>query len=64
MRTESIRDSWRNLSEIHAAPNWLWSALVRQMVESGWTVQVTRDKVGAFKDVADSPAFPPCFSPD
>ena len=25
----------RNLSEIHAAPNWLWSALVKQMIESG-----------------------------
>ena len=25
----------RNLAEIHAAPNWLWSALVKQMVESG-----------------------------
>ena len=24
-----------HLSEIHAAPNWLWSALVKQMVESG-----------------------------
>ncbi len=22
------RDSWRNLAEIHAAPQWLWSALV------------------------------------
>ena len=42
-----------HLSEIHAAPNWLWSALVKQMIESGWTVQVTRDKVGAFKEVAD-----------
>jgi hypothetical protein len=43
----------RNLAEIHAAPHWLWVALVKQMIESGWTVQVTRDKVGAFKEVAD-----------
>ena len=27
---EVIRDSWRNLAEIHAAPQWLWSALVQQ----------------------------------
>ena len=52
-----VRDSWRNLAEIHVAPQWLWSALVKQMVESGWTVQVTRDKVGAFKDVGDVPAW-------
>ena len=25
----------RNLAEIHAAPQWLWTALVKQMVESG-----------------------------
>ncbi len=50
---EDARECWRNLAEIHAAPNWLWPALVRQMIESGWTVQVTRDKVGAFKEVAD-----------
>ena len=39
VRHEDVKDSWRNLAEIHAAPNWLWSALVKQMVESGWTVQ-------------------------
>lgn len=38
-----------HLAEIHAAPHWLWVALVKQMIESGWTVQVTRDKVGAFR---------------
>ena len=47
----------RNLAEIHAAPNWLWSALVKQMIESGWTVQITRDKVGAFKEVSDPPSW-------
>ena len=52
IRHDGLRDSWSQLSVIHAAPNWLWSALVKQMVESGWTVQVTRDKVGAFKEVA------------
>lgn len=25
---EDARDSWRNLAEIHAAPQWLWKALV------------------------------------
>ena len=49
-----------HISEIHASPQWLWSALVKQMVESGWTVQVTRDKVGAFKEVADPPGRSGC----
>lgn len=30
---ESIKDNWRCLDEIHAAPNWLWSALVFSTVE-------------------------------
>ena len=51
------RDSWRNLAEIHAAPQWLWSALVKAMLEAGWTVATTRDKVGAFKDAAEPPAW-------
>ncbi len=43
----TIRDSWRNLAEIHAAPEWLWAALVGRMVEGGWTVAVTRERVAA-----------------
>lgn len=30
---ESLRDSWRNLAEIHAAPEWLWAGLVKAMIE-------------------------------
>ena len=30
------QDNWRNLAEIHAAPNWLWSALVKEMLEQSW----------------------------
>lgn len=47
----TVADSWRNLAEIHAAPEWLWGALVKQMIESGWTVQVTRDRVKQYKEV-------------
>ena len=39
IRHETIKDCWSQLATIHAAPQWLWSALVKQMVESGWTVQ-------------------------
>ena len=33
VRHADIADSWRNLAEIHAAPQWLWPALVAQMIE-------------------------------
>lgn len=48
---ETFLDSWRNLAEIHAAPKWLWSAMVEKMIEDGWTVQTTREKVGKVKDI-------------
>ena len=28
------QDNWRNLAEIHAAPNWLWKALVAEMLDT------------------------------
>ena len=31
---EDARDNWRNLAEIHAAPHWLWSALVKEMLDT------------------------------
>ena len=31
--TDKASDNWRNLAEIHAAPNWLWKALVAEMLE-------------------------------
>ena len=34
MRHEDIRDNWRNLAEIHAAPHWLWKALVAEMLDT------------------------------
>ena len=30
---KDAQDNWRNLAEIHAAPNWLWKALVAEMLE-------------------------------
>ena len=31
---ENAQDNWRNLAEIHAAPNWLWKALVAEMLDT------------------------------
>ena len=46
---ELVRDSWSQLAEIHAAPQWLWTALVQQMIADSWTVATTREKVSAFR---------------
>jgi hypothetical protein len=39
-------DKTRHLSEIHAAPRWLWPALVAGLVEDGWTVEDARRGAG------------------
>ena len=31
---DKASDNWRNLAEIHAAPNWLWKALVAEMLDT------------------------------
>ena len=45
VQNADLRDSWRNLAEIHAAPEWLWSGLVKAMVDGGWTVATTRAEI-------------------
>ncbi|UHC14453.1 hypothetical protein LRS73_18060 [Methylobacterium currus] len=42
---------------IHAAPRWLWPALVERLVTEGLTVEVTRKLVADLKDVAAPPAW-------
>lgn len=59
VRLDDLRDSWRCLAEIHAAPRWAWAALASVSVERSWTVEQTRKHVSAFKDApeADSTLF-------
>ena len=45
VRLGDLRDSWRNLAEIHAAPEWLWAGLVTAMIEGGWTVATTHAEI-------------------
>ncbi len=40
--TDVGHDRFAELVEIHAAPEWLWSALVAAMVKGGWSVEQTR----------------------
>ena len=65
-------DRPRHLAEVHAAPQWLWPALVHAMVgapatESSkeikpWTVEQTRATVARFKDAPEK--LPEWFSDD
>jgi hypothetical protein len=48
-------DKFYQLVEIHAAPEWLWSALVAAMVEGKWTVELTRKQVARFKGAPEPP---------
>ena len=55
--TSAAKEGWRNLAEIHAAPEWLWPALVARMVEGAWTVATTREHVAAVKSAGEPPPW-------
>jgi hypothetical protein len=40
-------DDYRTLTEIHAAPSWLWMALVTAASTDDWTVERVRKAVAA-----------------
>jgi hypothetical protein len=46
-RNLSDLDGWTRLAEIHAAPEWLWPAMVAQMIEGEWTASPWGDKEAA-----------------
>lgn len=48
---------WQCLVAIHAAPGWLWSALVSKMVADGLTVEATRKMVAEVKDAPEPPQW-------
>jgi len=47
----------RQLHEIHAAPSWLWPALVQRMTQDGMTVDATRKMVAGIKDAPNPPQW-------
>jgi ParB/RepB/Spo0J family partition protein len=48
---------FRHLTEIHAAPRWLWPALVENLVSEDLTVAETREAVSSLKDFPEPPAW-------
>lgn len=52
-----LSDYFRHLTEIHAAPAWLWPALVASLVEDGGTVEAVRRDVAKLKDAPTPPEW-------
>ncbi len=50
--TAGLQERWSQLTEIHAAPSWSWSALVEKLLEEEWTVEGTRKQVARFSQAA------------
>jgi protein gp37/ParB-like chromosome segregation protein Spo0J len=48
-----VSDRFSQLFVIHAAPSWLWPALVEAMAKDGWTVEATRKHVAELKGLPD-----------
>lgn len=57
VETSEIVEKHRHLAEIHAAPRWLWPALVERLVTEGLTVEATRKVVADLKDVEAPPSW-------
>lgn len=49
-------ENYSQLVAVHAAPRWLWGALVAALVAGGWSVEQTRRRVAEVKGV-DAPAY-------
>ena len=61
-RVASVTDigdetKWSQLVEIHAAPSWLWPALVSAVTGGGLTVEQTRSSVKAVAGASEPPAW-------
>lgn len=56
--TVSLAPYWSALSEIHAAPEWLWQAVVGKMLDDkGWTVEAARKAIVQLKDMPEPPKW-------
>lgn len=52
-----ISSHYKSFVEIHAAPSWLWPALVQRMTQDGMTVDATRKMVAGIKDAPNPPQW-------
>lgn len=54
---DATSDDFRHLAEIHAAPRWLWSALVAALIDKEWSVDSTRNAVKKVSGADEPPAW-------
>jgi hypothetical protein len=54
---EQLARRWQHLAAVHAAPRWLWPALVAGLLEDGWTVEDARKNAQKFKGVEAPPEW-------
>ena len=52
-----LQPCWRPVAEIHAAPQWLWSALVTKLLAEAWTVEKTREHVKRIQKLEAPPEW-------
>src|SRR5262249_254679 len=52
-----FHDVWRALDAIHPAPQWLWAALVKELLKETWTVEETRSRIKPFAKLEPPPAW-------
>lgn len=57
---ERLAEKVHHLREIHAAPFWLWPAMVAKLVVDGLTVEATRRIVERFKKLVPPPDWCDC----
>ena len=50
-----LKDHAKHLAEIHAAPRWLWPALVEKLLAEDLTVNDTKRLVAEYKTMESAP---------
>jgi hypothetical protein len=58
-----LQERWSALAAIHPAKEWLWSALVTQLLAEGWTVDVTRRRIKPFQKLNAPPDWVDLLKP-
>jgi hypothetical protein len=57
IRHRNYTDYWQHLTAIHAAPKWLWPALVKALQTERWTAETTRKNVQTVSETPEPPTW-------
>jgi hypothetical protein len=56
-RHDGVRQNWSGIGELHAAPQWLWKALIARLLDDDWNYETARREAQRFKDVSEPPTW-------